>query len=137
MIVLVGVIGLALIALVMGLTYALKNTRAIQDQSLAENYAKEAAEWILFEKESDWTNVASHLGTYCLNDLTGTWPAAGACAEGNYITGTVYWREVVVTELVAGSKLGVEVAVRWLSSNKPTFSSPEEVKIQFELSKWR
>jgi type II secretory pathway pseudopilin PulG len=90
----IGLIAIVILGLVKGLTISLKDVQFSKERSLAENYAREAAEWLVYQKESDWNHIGSHFGTYCLNQLS--WENSGSCPANDFISGTNYQRQAVI-----------------------------------------
>lgn len=143
----VAVIGLVLISLVRGLTLSLKNVQFTKERSAAENYAREVTEWLIYERDHNWDNIGSHLNTYCLISLA--WPEEpgsssheGNCVSDDYISGTVYRREVVITD-ASGTpppdptptprpQAEIVVTISWDSPR-----GGETFSLTFNLARWK
>ena len=141
-----GVAAVVILALVRGMNNSLKNVQFSKEEAMAKNLAKEAIEWLVYERDKDWANITSHDGIYCLTELN--WPSnEGACAEEDgQVTGTLFWREVTINLAMPTvlpltptpiPQADIEVMVKWKSSRKPNFTEPETFSLELALSDWR
>ncbi|MBN1263268.1 MAG: hypothetical protein JW991_02835 [Candidatus Pacebacteria bacterium] len=133
MVVVVGMLSIFIVGLIKALTISLKNTQFAKERSMSENYARQAAEWLVFQRDDDWNNLQSRTGMiFCLNDLS-DWPLlAGSCGESDFISGTVYQREVALNEIVFNQEIESIVTVSWASPR-----GGEEFELKLNLTKWR
>ena len=101
-------------SIVAAATLSLGNSNYSKNQANATRYAQEAQEWLRAQKDSSWATFSSKSGatpqTYCLSSLS--WPSAGACGASNFISGTYFIRQVVLTTLDA-STIEARVTVTW------------------------
>lgn len=134
LVVVVSAVAIAVVGLVRGLTTSLKNSRFAEERSLAENYAKEAQEWLVFQRDADWSELwarASSSGkSWCLATLSFT---KERCAENDLI-GDFYKRELKLTA-VDGGALEALVEVSWPSENRE--GGWESMILNFQLTKWK
>jgi type II secretory pathway pseudopilin PulG len=137
----VAAISLVVVGLVKGLATSLKNTRFSKEKSLAESYGREATEWLVYEKQDNWGAFearSSNSGTtYCLSDLS-SWPSTGACdplVPGDFIAGTVYQREAVLTRVTPDEEVGIVVTVSW-ASGRVSAGAGETFVLTLNLTHW-
>jgi len=135
-IVAIAAVALVVIGLVKGLTLSLKNVQFAKERSSARNYAQEAGEWLVFQRDSSWDNLS--LGAYCLNGLN--WDVPGDDHPENcsgFILdssggNTVYKRNAVLSEVVLGREVAIMVNVYWDSPR-----GGETFSLNFNLTKWK
>lgn len=125
---------LVVLALVRAVTVAVRNASFARNQALATKYSEEAMEWLRSQRDKSWDNLDSKDdpagNRYCLNSLS--WPASvGSCSSTNFIPGTPFQREVVLTEVTAGEKIKAEVKVSWQETRK-TYQS----RLYSYFTKW-
>ncbi len=135
LVVVVSAVAIAVVGLVRGLTTSLKNSRFAEERSLAENYAKEAQEWLVFQRDTDWSELwarASSSGkSWCLATLSFT--KQRLCTEDDLID-DFYKRELKLTA-VDGGTLEALVEVSWPSENRE--GGWESMILNFQLTKWK
>lgn len=91
----VGLIGVALIAVVALMVQGQRNTTTATDQSQGSRFIMEASEWLRSQRDLDWTEFvdrATPTTIYCLNDLTWT---SGSCVGS--ATDKPFAREVTLS----------------------------------------
>jgi len=76
LIVAVSIGALILVALLAGVTMALRSAQLAKKKTQAIAKAQETIEWLRGEKEQSWTEFASHSDEYCLNSLNFNAPRA-------------------------------------------------------------
>jgi Tfp pilus assembly protein PilV len=90
-----------------------------RNNALASRYAQEAVDWVRSERDSDWSAFFTRANanpTFCLEDLNVVgWGGAPPCSN---VTGTIFERSVVLTQVDLDSDPGVEsveaeVVVTW------------------------
>ena len=120
MVIVLGLIGTVLVALVGIVTVSVRNSNFTRDEAGATRYAQEAMEWVRQERDKNWTNFYAKVGyMYCINTPTPVWPSsAGACLVGSRFGSASYWREVTLTNvgLSGDPRNKVDVAVYWQDS---------------------
>ena len=104
----VGIISLVLVAIVAGVTLAIKNASFSKNQTSATRYAQEAMEWLRNQRDQDWNAFVGRNGrAYCLNNLS--W-STGSC---EYVLGGIFKREAILSGLVTDPRIEVKVTVSW------------------------
>ena len=115
MVVVIGVTGIALVAVALAATVSVKNARIARERAHAKNYALEVLEQIRTDRVAD-SETFFNSGT-----RTETLDPVG--------TTTQYTREVTYTELVVGESMTVTVTITWLDSGI-TFTVVEQTSYQ-------
>jgi type II secretory pathway pseudopilin PulG len=112
-----AVLGLFFVAAVSVTTFNLKNMKIQEHKILATRYAEEAVEWMKQKKEDDWSVFAGHnAGYYCLNSLdnldwTSYSNSSPVCTAGDYISGTIFKRELLMAK--PADQVNTTVTVTW------------------------
>ncbi len=98
-------------------TTTLLTTKSNENRTFATYHTDALKEWLLSEREANWTNVLAHASstgtTYCFNapiDGATTWPAASTCA--GYDLDAKYKREAVLVIQSVGSSSQVVATVQ-------------------------
>lgn len=100
-------------------TNSLSNSIYSRNKSLAGKYSQEAMEWLRGQREQNTqafiTNIAAN-PVYCLQSLN--WTNTGVCNDTEFISGTVFIRQVTfVTTIVSGKSLiEADVKTYWNDS---------------------
>lgn len=104
-------------------TASLRNVQISQHKILATRYAEELLEWVKNEKQNDWysffqtyASVENTNYTYCFNNSTLIWPAAGPCTTRG-LTPAIYNRTLTLRSSDGGSKVEVTIDVDWADFN--------------------
>lgn len=122
-------------------TLSLRNSEFAKTDIQATRYSQETIEWLRIERDKNWTTLFGKSGvnaqTYCLPTLT--WPqAAGPCLASQVISGTVFKREVSLSnrDLEAGvpgnETIEAQVTVTWTDN-----SGTHESKLSTQLTDWQ
>lgn len=135
-IIIVALVAISILTLVKGFTASVGNSRLVSERTAAEDYAKEAIEWIGYQRDLDWDDLKA-LATgdkYCLPTLD--WPAGpGVCttAAADFVQfnnlPTIYRRELVLTFDVIGSEIVAVVTITWPEGN--------EFRMEKSFTDWR
>lgn len=109
-----AVAALIIIAIVALATTSIRNARFSRNQSLTTRYAQEAIEWLRGQRDEDWDTFAPRALTplWCLKSLSWTDTVVGGCGSSDFISDTIFKREISFTILDA-SKIDTEVKVYW------------------------
>lgn len=132
--IIVALVAISVLTLVRGFSSSVGNARLIKERTDAEDYAKEALEWVGLQRDTDWNEFFSRAGgVYCLQDLTG-WPAAtGVCTASQFVTragvNTIYQRELALNWDGAEGEMETVVTVRWPAGN--------ELRLEKSFTNWR
>lgn len=136
-IIVIGISGMTLTAIVATLTYSIKSNAEARYRSLASNAANQAMEVMVREKFlRDWSSFktlagGATSGTYCFNTLPnpGVTPIGGSCgsypsgfADLGLNAGITFRRTVYVSS--SGDQVDVKVKVSW-NMNDTTTPSQE------------
>ena len=121
-----GIVAIVLVAVMMGLTFSLKNTAQSKYQSLASKLAQEGME--AFRRERDALGFVSFRDqltspTYCLPTIPNQLAlfSAGACdeAEGITLSGVTFYREAEInTGASVTEPVEVKIVVSWLDGTQ-------------------
>lgn len=128
----ISVLGLFFTAALSVTTFNLQNMKIQEHKILATRFTEEGIEWVKQEKEDNWTLFLDHnVGYYCLNSLgwTSNSISSPACAEANYISGTIFKRELSLTKPVA-DQVNMTVTVTWQEGGN---SKNVQIKSVFKL----
>jgi Tfp pilus assembly protein PilV len=108
-----AVVLLVLVALIRATTISMRSGGVSKAQAQATGYAQEAIEWIRAERDKDWDEVSTRVGTFCLNLEPLDWPlTAGDCSDFG-LAGR-FKREATLTSVGgAGNQVEVKVVVSW------------------------
>ena len=95
-----GVVSIALLALVSLVTKSISNTTFSKESTQASRYTQELLEWLRGERDTEWQVFSSRASagvgrTYCLNNLS--WSNTGACGNTEFIANTRLLRELTLT----------------------------------------
>lgn len=102
----VGIVSLVLVAIVAGVTLAIKNASFSRNQTSATRYAQEAMEWLRNQRDQDWNAFVLRSGPFCLNSLS--WKT-GTCSS--FSLGNIFKREAVLSG--SDPRIEVKVTVSW------------------------
>jgi Tfp pilus assembly protein PilV len=120
-----AVVLLVIVALIRATTTSMKSSDFSKSQVLATRYGQEAIEWIRAERDKSWSNLSTHLSTYCLTSLS--W-STGTCP---YSLGGKFKREATLRD-VGGNRIEVKVIVSWQDS-----SGEHKSELTTYLTNWR
>lgn len=129
-----AVLALMIIALV-AITVAslaavsIRNNIFSRNKTQANQYAREATEWLRQQRDVDWTVFQGRAGTWCLNALTLNWNNNGLCNSNEVITNTIFIREAVLTS--TPDQITANVTVKWTDAK-----GTHEVKASTIFTKW-
>lgn len=110
----VGIMAIILVAVVALAAKSVKNSDLSGANASATKYAQGAVEWIRSQRDANWTNLTSHVGTNCLvgNPLSG-WGGALPCP----ITGDTTFRRRAILTSINPSTIDAAVEVSWTDSS--------------------
>lgn len=114
-----GVSALIIIALVSLVSSSIRNATFSRNNSLATAYAQEATEWLRGERDNDIVTfmTKAETPTWCMKSLSLT--QSGSCFENDFISQTLFKREVAFECLIAGTPCALvqaNVRVFWEDS---------------------
>lgn len=109
-----AVAALIIIAIVALATISIRNASFSRDQSLTTRYAQEAIEWLRGQRDEDWDAFATRALTplWCFKSLSWTDAKIGECDSPDFISDTIFKREISFTILNA-SNIDTAVKVYW------------------------
>lgn len=109
-----AVAALIIVAIVALATTSIRNASFSRNQSLATRYAQEAIEWLRGQRDEDWDAFTTRALTplWCLRSLSWTDAVIGGCGSSDFISDTIFKREVSFTTIDA-SNIDTEVNVYW------------------------
>lgn len=115
MIVVIGVTGIALVAVALAATFSVRNARVARERATARNYAAEILEDIRSDRTAD----------------PETFFTAGSRTETLDPVGTapVFSRTVTYTEVITGEKVQVQIHITWEDGGN-TFNVIEETTFE-------
>lgn len=94
-----GLVSVILIAIVALSTGSIRNSTYTKNNVLVTQEAQTGTEWLRSERDGGWDlfkGKATALGkTWCISDLD--WNSANSCGASQYINGTLYKRQVILT----------------------------------------
>lgn len=134
----VSITALILMALISLSTVSVRNTTTSTDASVANRFAQEAVEFVRNERDtSGWDTFASTYtsigGTqYCVDNSPPDWSSPGSCASTNYISGTIYRRDLVLTKRSVEEAVDYTVTVSWDTAQGEKYAT-----ISSTLTDWR
>ncbi len=135
----VGVVGIVLLALVGLATSSIKNSSSSKNISRATRYSQEAVEWLRGERDRGWSDFAAHVtasNRYCFNISPippNAWDNTGECTSDEYISGTNFIRNVLLTFSSGDSnKINVVVTTSWSDSQ-----GNHDAKAETVLTNWK
>ncbi len=108
---------IAIAALVMGAivslaTVAVRNSSYARSKTLATRYLQQTSEWLREQRDASWADFYSKAGNfYCLKNISG-WPGKGKCGSTDFITGTIFVREVEL-QTSGTDTVVAEITVEW------------------------
>ena len=108
-IVMIGIVTLA--------ASSVRNSTFSRNNAFATRFVQETSEWLRELRDgNDWVTFSSYANgsgvTYCLPSLGVSFPPQGTCAIDDYINGTIFIREVILT-LISPDIVDVEITVEW------------------------
>ena len=110
-----AVAALIIIAIVALATISIRNANFSRDQSLTTRHAQEAIEWLRGQRDEDWDafyDRATTTSLWCLKSLFWTDAKIGECGSSDFISDTIFKREISFTILNA-SNIDTAVKVYW------------------------
>jgi len=109
-----AVAALVIIAIVALATTSIRNANFSRNQSLTTRCTQEAIEWLRGQRDEDWDAFAIRALTspWCLKSLSWTDTVVGGCGSSDFISDTIFKREISFTILDA-SNIDTEVKVYW------------------------
>jgi Tfp pilus assembly protein PilV len=109
-----AVAALIIIAIVALATISIRNASFSRNQSLATRHAQEAIEWLRGQRDEGWDVFAARALTspWCLKSLSWTDAIIGECGSSDFISDTIFKREISFIILDASS-IDTEVKVSW------------------------
>lgn len=132
LVVAVVVVGIILVALVGLVTKSISNATFSRNKTLATRYVQDAMEWMRVERDTDWEIFRDRIPvvtqTFCMQNLTWT---AGECNLDDYISGTFFVREVVLTR-ENDNEVDAAVVVSWKGP-----SGMHESRATTRFTNWR
>lgn len=116
LVVAIAISALVIVAIVSLVASSIRNANYSKNNGLASSYAQNATEWLRSERDRDINKFMINAQTpaWCLKDspLTiSSWSQVGACNAGDFISGTIFLREVHFTSSVVGGKTVIQTAV--------------------------
>jgi len=120
-----AVAGLVILAIIAGVTVAIRNATFAKNQTLATKFAQEGMEWLRSQQDKDWAAFAVRAGqTFCLNNLT--W-STGSCP---FALGGIFKRQAVLSG--SEPRLEVRVTVSWQDT-----AGTHQSELTSYFSKWQ
>jgi Tfp pilus assembly protein PilV len=123
------IMALIIVGVVFLSTSSIANSAFSRNKTIAGRYSQEAVEWLRGQRDSDPTLfVTNATGTWCLTSLSFTTSPHVACSSANFITGTIFKRQVVFSVSLAGcpanckNVITAEVTTSW-DDSKGTHSA--------------
>jgi len=119
----IAVGSIVITALVAITTLSIRNASFAKQNAQATRYSQEAIEWLREERDKDWTSFLGKSSDttqyYCLTSLS--WPQTGNCTSTQYITNTIFKREISLISRNLDGNPGNEtveaiVTVVWVDS---------------------
>jgi hypothetical protein len=112
-----AVAGIVMIGIVSLAASSVRNSSYSRNNALATRYVQETSEWLRGQRDgSDWTSFSGYADasgvTYCLQSLGSSLPSVSSCGDTDYITGTIFIRELKLT-LLSADTVDVEISVEW------------------------
>lgn len=128
-----AVAALIIVAIITLATISIRNASFSRNQSLATRYAQEAIEWLRGQRDEDWDAFAARALTplWCLKSLSWTDTVIGGCGSSDFISDTIFKREISFTFLNA-SNIDTGVKVFWEDAQ-----GLHETKTVTTFSDWR
>jgi Tfp pilus assembly protein PilV len=137
LIIAVAVISVMLVTAVGLSTKVVNNTRLSSNQTLANRYTQQAIEWMRGERDIDYVSLYNNRAangtgrTWCVAATPPSWPgSSGNCGANTVIAGTVFRREVNLTQ--SGDNIIVRVTVMWNES-----AGAKQVSGEVILTNWK
>lgn len=122
----IAIAAVVMVSVVSLASNSLRNTLSTRDNTLANRYAQELAEWLrAYRDANDWEDdfiPQSSLGgsVWCAPSLptnTSTWDLdSGACPANATISGTIFLRQVTLTKSSDDSTVTAAILVTWTDS---------------------
>lgn len=104
MVIIIGVVGIALVAVTLASTISVRNSRIAKERTVARNYALEIFEQLKAEKTADPDTFLSQAGG------TDTLAPVGENPE--------YTRTVLYNPVIPGEKMEITVTISWVDSGR-------------------
>ncbi len=133
-IVALAISALIIVAVVSLVSNSIRNASFSRNKTLASRYAQQATEWLRGQRDSDITTFSSDAltPTWCINNLS--WTQAGHCGSGDFITNTIFGREVsfVLNSVNGKDVIEADIIVFWTDSQ-----GYHEVRSATNFADWR
>ena len=107
-------------------TDSVKNSSFSKDKTVASKLAQEANEWLRSQRDENWSNLSSRIGTNCLGDLS--W--SSSCT----VVGTKFSREVILNS-ISQTEIEAVVVVSWESGDSG--GNMREVRTVTRFTDWK
>lgn len=114
------IITMIIVAVVILSTNSIANSLFSRSKTQASRYSQEAVEWLRNERETNSEDfvVATNTPVYCLNTNPPDFSNSGACSSSEFITGTIFKRQVtfVSSNVFSKSIINATVVTSWADS---------------------
>ncbi len=113
------IMALIIVGVVFLSTNSIANSAFSRNKTIAGRYSQEAVEWLRGQRDSDPSLFITYAtGTWCLTSLSFTTSPHVACSSANFISGTIFRRQVVFTEdgSTSDTIIKAEVTTSWTDS---------------------
>lgn len=136
----ISVTVIVLLGLISLSTLSIKNTSVSKDISLATRYAQEVIEYVRGVRDNlGWDNFASNYSNYagmqyCVSNSPPDWSNSGSCGSDEYISSTMFRRDVTLTTRggSGGDIVDIDVTVSWDSTSGEKYATMSST-----LTDWR
>lgn len=133
-IVALAISALIIVAVVSLVSNSIRNSSFSRNKTLASRYAEQATEWLRGQRDADITTFSNHALTpnWCINNLS--WTQSGHCGGSDFITNTIFGREVsfVINSIGGKDVIEADVIVFWTDSQ-----GYHEVRSATNFADWR
>lgn len=94
-------------------TGSILNSTFSKNKTLAGRYGQEATEWLRNERDIDFAAFIAKVPTsvYCLDSDILSWTNEGNCGNNEFVTGTIFKRELILTSSSIMGKNVIEATV--------------------------
>ena len=111
------IITMIIVAVVILSTNSISNSLFSRSKTQASRYSQEAVEWLRNERETNSEDfvIATNTAVYCLKSNPPSFTETGACSSDEFITGTIFKRQVTFTtsDVFSKSIINATVVTSW------------------------
>lgn len=98
---------------------SLRNMKVQEHKLLANFYADQLKEWLIYKKEEDWNDFKTRTGNYCFNvQSINNWPTNGGCLINDYSLANLFKRQVNLSFNTDANQMEILITVSWIDLNK-------------------